>query len=419
MQALDFGKRLRKMLSSAFLIDKEVGYRATLKTKFGSLEVPLPCIIGNTPQCDIYLNLPGSVPLRFVTQIENKKLAVFCADKKIEELGLNWLENMGVHLAGPYVKGGLLAWLQNAITWFEKKCAVMSPRFLRERIQAFEPGRMTAIVVIILLNVLSVGLLVQRTNQDQFSDGIKSHPISLDETYTPVIGASPTRKGYEKGVRFYLEVDDEALAKAKLLRLDVAAIDSVNEVSILVNNVSAINFGIDEICIDSICTFQFRLENRLFKNGRNVIAFLHNDIKSSYMLRNILVTNIPEPSTSDTEELASFVEAATRFFDERFIAIDNISKAFINIRSAEKLLGLRKFSEKEAARIRNLKSSIEQERVRILNELLGMIETQIQLKNFHQARIDLERLRLSILPNEDSFLEQSQRLTKLLQKEGT
>jgi len=391
--------------SSAYAVIK-------LKGSSESVRMQLPLRVGTSPHADIIVNSQALLPCSYIIDGEGSVMNIV-AQKDGSLINPSEMNRFGFKIKGPFpgtavdkldIKQRLSEWRVFEQIWFAQLPQNIKKVLGASLGQKTRLGSWAAVVVCTL--TLSLWVFSRKAAEQDFSK--VPYALTVGVINKALFGASPTRTGHEKGVLFHLA--GTVPGQKMQLRFDVGGLDEDKEVEILFNGKSLYTTKADIACVDQFCSRSLTLP--VWESGEASIYFQHNG-SGTWLIKNILVQQIPVISTAERSMINRWLEAARRAWEDRSVSAENIVMASELIRKSEELVSTRDAAEDLQTDVQVLKKEVTSSFEEIVNDLTFKARRDLKLGDVEGARKSL-LIMLRLYP--DPSHKEHQRISKLIKE---
>ena len=391
--------------SSSYAVIKQKG-------RNDSVRMQLPLRVGTSPHADIIVNSQALLPCSYVVEGHGTAMNIV-AQKDGSSISPSEMSRFGLKIKGPFpgIVASKLSFIQRASEfvvleniWFaqlpETVKKVLGGRFPQKaRLGAWA----SAAVCTLALAMWAFG---RQAVTEDFSN--VPYALSVGVINKALFGASPTRVGNEKGILFHLAglVPNQKTQ----LRFDVGGLDEDKEVEVLFNGASLLTTKADIACVEQFCSRSITLP--VWEKGTAAIFFQHNG-SGTWLVKNILVQQIPVITTAERSMVSRWLEAARRAWEDRNVSAENIVMASELITKSEELVNARDAADDLQTEVQVLKKEVTSSFDEIINDLTFKARRDLKLGDVESARKSL-LIMLRLYP--DPAHKEHQRISKLIKE---
>ena len=389
-------------------------FYAVIKQKSGKdcVRMQLPLRVGTSPHADIIVNSQALLPCSYVIDGSDALLTIV-AQKDGSLISSSEMNRFGLKIKGPFpgiaanrlsYKQRLAEWIVLEHIWFSQLPQNAKKKLGGALSQKARLGSWAAVAVCAL--ALSIFAFGRQEKTEDFSN--VPYALSVGVINKALFGASPTRSGNEKGVLFHLA---GMVANQKTqLRFDVGGLDEDKEVEVLFNGRSLFSTKADIACVEQFCNRSITLP--VWEGGEASVFFKHNG-GGTWLVKNILVQQIPVITTAERSMVSRWIEAARRAWEDRNVSAENIVMASELIAKSEELVNTRDAAEDLQTEVQVIKKEVTSSFDEIINDLTFKARRDLKLGDVESARKSLQ-IMLRLYP--DPAHKEHQRISKLIKE---
>jgi hypothetical protein len=382
------------------------------KSSKESVRMQLPLRVGTSPHADIIVNSQALLPCSYVIDNTDQAMTIV-AQKDGSLISPSEMNRFGLSIKGPFpgtavdkpsLKQRLAEWIFLENLWFSKL-----PQNARNALGGSLPqkARLSSwATVAICTFALSFWLLGRQNTTQDFSS--VPFALSVGVINKSLFGASPSRFGYEKGVLFHLS--GMVPNQKTQLRFDVGGLDEDKEIEVVFNGASLFVSKADIACVELFCSRSLTLP--IWEGGAAELFFKHNG-SGTWLVKNVLVQQIPVITTAERSMVTRWLDAARRAWEDRNVSAENIVMASELISKAEELVNARDGSENLQTEVQVLKKEVTSSFDEIVNDLTFKARRDLKLGDVEGARKSL-LIMLRLYP--DPAHKEHQRISKLIKE---
>jgi len=383
----------------------------SLRQSGATRQLPLPVTIGNSALCDITIN-STSVEAFARIVYGNSDGTLRLADPTTgRHLPLSTLSHYGLAISGPFkhlpqnaVARATHKALAAESIWFatrsEATRRLLGGRFSqRDRLSLW--GAATALGLLLISMMFGAPKSAPDLSRQPL-------PLSYASIEANGFGSIPSLRAYAKGLTFSVEIPADAVEKPHTFSFEAKGLEAHRELVVLINGKEFYATKPDANCLVTYCMHAALLPTGVLTAGTNEIYIQHQPVDSDYVVRNLMLALLSSPTPAEDVAIRQGLALARRGFEERGISHLNILAARRELDKIQALLSRRLGTEILQSETSVLSEKVDDELVRIREELWFNAQKDKHLGKFKSAKETLESL-LELNPDASSSEHQKVR----------
>lgn len=360
--------------------------RTSPKSKWTAMT--LPVTIGSQTESDIVVNAPTMRGVSKIAAVDSN--AIVLIDAQTQEIStLLDLKLFGIEMLGPFSENPvhMPSWRRSLHLGLNRENQLYRnryPGFLRKYLPVDQSKRLAVMSAII---VGSFGLLAALPDSSDTVPDLSGSAIAAKHGNVVKLGikSSGLSSSYAKGVTLAFSPAENVESKKLVLTMNVAGLDLANELSVQINGKFIGTTSAQLGCVDSYCALDYAVPAEILSPDGNTVRIAHSVAESSYEIKNIFFRTM-EPATSEEIELVQqLLVSAERYYDERFLLVQNIRNAMDAVDEIERLVTTRTGIEALKPKFAVAKVKIQKSFQDISSDLQFKLQKELTLNHYKPA----------------------------------